>query len=180
MGSDRLTRKRASLRSAATGFGRGIGSSVSPQGLGAALGGAAALYGATQIGDVAQKIYGAIVKKREFSQMLEADKSLAAAHEENPEQFNRHYNAFRRANPGFAKNPTIAAAYVKQMTELPERAGLIIVNSLKDNPDRRQSRFADALRAQQRSFGGDKADSRLRHHDRVQEYQDSLFPVQGA
>ncbi len=180
MGSDRLTEKRASLSSAVKGFGKGVGSSVSPQGLGAAFGGAAALYGATQIGDVAQKIYGAIVKKREFSQMLDADKSLAAAHEKNPAQFNRHYNSFRRTNPSFAKDPTIAAAYMKQMTELPERAGLIIVNSLKDNPDRRQSRFADALRAQQRSFGEDRADSRLRQHERVQGYQDTLFPDQSG
>ena len=182
MSAERLARrlaKRASLRAAALGVKQGLGDSVSPRGLGQAAGGALALFGAAQLAGAAQKTYLAIRKKNEFSQMMEADPELAQRQAEHPEHFARIYNSFRSMNPRFARDPIVAGNYMRQMSAEPERAGMMIVESLRGNTDARMSPYVESFRRSLAADGGSTAkqamDARLRRDAQVKDFTERFF-----
>jgi hypothetical protein len=94
----------------------------------------ALLAGGAGLASAAGKIMTAITKKRDFNAMMQHAPDLANYQEKNPEQFNRHYSSFRSMNPKFAKDPVVAATYMRQMSEYPESAGKHILESLSQLP----------------------------------------------
>lgn len=124
------------------GFLDQVGKGVSSDALGGAArtmlpaailgGGLAMLSGA------AGNAYRAIMKGSHFKSMLRANPDLDEANQTNPDQFERHYNALYSMNPHFASEPTVAGAYMRQMSMHPATAGKVVVESLSSLPDRPQ------------------------------------------
>lgn len=111
-------------------FMQGLSNVLSPQGLGQAAGAAAVAGGVGLAGGAAQKIIGAITKKRDFDMMMRYAPDLQDEQTRNPELFNRQYSSLRAMNPQFAADPIIAGTYMRRMSLSPESAGSMLVESL--------------------------------------------------
>jgi hypothetical protein len=96
-----------------------------------AAGGAVALYGLV---GVARKAHQALTKKRDFTAMLEANPDLQQYQEENPQQFNHHYNSMRGTNPSLAADPVVSGTMMRQMSQQPQVAGRTLVEYMRSAP----------------------------------------------
>jgi hypothetical protein len=122
-------------KTAAPGFMRSFaGTAMNPNALGQAAGTAAVGAAVGIAGAAAQKLYGAITKKRDFDQMMHYAPDLSEEQGKNPELFNRQYSSLRAMNPQFAADPIIAATYMRRMSMSPDSAGMSIVESLGHMP----------------------------------------------
>lgn len=83
------------------------------------------------LGGAAMKAFGAIMKRSDFKSMMEHNPDLHEFQQENPKQFNQHYNSFRGMNPTFAKDPVVAGSYMRSMSMNPATAGKAIVESME-------------------------------------------------
>lgn len=116
-------------------FARSMGRSMfNPQALGQAAGAGAVAAGLGLAGGAASKIIGAITKNRDFKQMMEFAPDLEQNRSNNPNRFNQQYSSLRRFNPAFAGDPVIASSYMRQMSEMPEAAGGVLVNAIGAAP----------------------------------------------
>jgi hypothetical protein len=111
-------------------FMKGLSNTLNPQGLGQAAGAAAIAGGVALAGTAAQKIFGAITKKRDFDMMMHYAPDLREEQSRNPDLFNRQYSSLRSLNPQFAGDPIIASTYMRRMSMTPESAGSMLVESL--------------------------------------------------
>lgn len=144
-----LQSKEASATQQAFGFMGGAGAkfmagakkAISPEMLGQAAAGSAVVAGGAMLASAAGKVMGAITKKRDFDAMMEHAPDLKEYQAQDPALFNRHYNSLRSMNPQFAKDPVVAAGYMRQMSEYPATAGNTIVQSLSALP--KQQRGVD-------------------------------------
>lgn len=91
-----------------------------------AAGGAALL----SLGGAAMKSFNAIKKKKDFGEMMEANPDLQEFQSQDPKRFQQHYNSLRSMNPQFARDPTVAGTYMRQMSMSPQTAGKVIVESI--------------------------------------------------
>jgi len=94
---------------------------------GAATAGAAALIG----GGVAAAgaIHDAATKNRDFRSMMDINTDLHDHHKQDPKMFNQMYTSLRNANPAFAKDPLIAASYMRKMLDSPAHSGAWIAEA---------------------------------------------------
>lgn len=95
-------------------------------------GGAAAAGGLaiTGLGVAAQKIMGAITKRRDFNDMMGLNPDLKDYHNRSPEFFNATYSSLRRINPSYGSDPIIAGAQMRKMMESPDTAGLTMASTV--------------------------------------------------
>jgi hypothetical protein len=101
--------------------------------------------------------WSALTKKRDFDEMMHQNPGLREKQRRDPKMFAAFYNSLRRMNPRFAADPIVAGTYMAQMSEEPQTAGNIIVNSLggaKDYQDLHgKSQFISASPIKLPSFG---------------------------
>jgi hypothetical protein len=110
----------------AYGVGHALGQKA--MGAGAAVAGASV---AALAGMALTKVYDAATKSRDFKSMLAENADLAEAYQEDPKMFNRMFSTLRTFNPTFSKDPIVAGAYMRQMTEDPNHAGAVAVEALQ-------------------------------------------------
>lgn len=103
------------------------------QGMGQALGNAVIGGAATVVGVAGLKAYRALRKTHDFRSMMEHNPDLAEYHEQNPTQFNAHYNSFRSVAPSYAEDPIIAGTFMRQMSESPVHAGGKLLAALESH-----------------------------------------------
>lgn len=117
---------RIGLRKTAdTGLARHLG-------MGALAGAGAAAV--VPLAGVVQKAITAIRKRHDFKQLMEVNPDLQQKAQQDPKQFNQLYNSLRSMNPHFAKDPVVAGTYMRRMSEFPDTAGQVIVESLSGLP----------------------------------------------
>jgi len=104
----------------------GMGTQLAGVGMTMGLGAAAA-----HAIPVADKIYGAITKRRDFNEMMETNPDLQELQAEDDTFFNQAYSSLRRVNPTFGRDPIIAGSYMKKMMINKDQAGLTLAQSVK-------------------------------------------------
>jgi hypothetical protein len=110
--------------------GRGAMDVAKPRQTGQFLAQLGLVAGGVGLAAAARQAYHAITKRSDFDAMMGANPDLKEFQRENPKQFTQHYNSFRRMNPQFASEPTVAGTYMRQMSLNPESAGKTIVESI--------------------------------------------------
>lgn len=105
---------------------RNVGSQVAAAGMTLGLG--AALGAAVPIAD---KIYGAVTRSRDFKGMMEVNPDLQEMEAQDSQFFNQAYNSLRKVNPTFGRDPIIAGSYMRKMMNNPEAAGLTLASTVK-------------------------------------------------
>jgi len=135
-------------------FGRPAGKAVETIGQEFVRGGAHGLAaaGALALLGGASKLVTAINKHRDFRGMMENNPDLEEYRAENPKQFTQHYSSFRNMNPGFAADPTVAGAYMRQMSMSPATAGKVIVESM-ESASRTPQPYSVGLKGLEPSLG---------------------------
>lgn len=112
-------------RAAKSPFGQRAGEAAAAAGAVGAVGGGIAL---------ANKLYDAATKARDFRAVLESDPDLAAQHQEDPafaRRVNAAFSTVRRFNPAFSKDPFVAATIVRQLAENPNSSGQVAMELAK-------------------------------------------------
>lgn len=123
------------------GMGRGLGQMASDFAMGArgafnpsVLGGEvvkgmAGHAGSLALGAVAlaavpaaKKIWDSLESKRVYKEMMQLSPELEGLRQNNPETFSASYNAIRRLNPVYSKDPLVAGAMMSRMNH-PEADG---------------------------------------------------------
>jgi len=93
-----------------------------------------AVIGAEMLISAARKAYGAATKNMDQKQMIEVNPDLVEYQQRDPRKFNQHYSSLRHLNPVFASDPVVAGSYMRRMSEFPENAGNILVESIGNAP----------------------------------------------
>jgi hypothetical protein len=83
------------------------------------------------VGAAAKKIHDAMAKRQEFKQMMQLDPELHQAHAQDPEFFNAVYTSLRSVNPTFGRDPIVSGAYMRQLMDDKNKAGLMIASSVR-------------------------------------------------
>ncbi len=90
--------------------------------------------GAGMMMGAAKKLYMAATKSTHHRKMLEVNPDLVEHQRAEPAQFNQHYSSLRNLNPQFARDPVVAGSYMRHMSEMPQNAGAILVDSMQKAP----------------------------------------------
>lgn len=109
----------------------GIGR-IDPERVGNLVGMVGLVGGSALLISAAKAAQLAVTKSSDYKKMLEVNPDLAEHQANDPKMFNQHYSSLRSLNPRFAKDPVVAGAYMRRMSEFPSNAGPILVESLKD------------------------------------------------
>jgi hypothetical protein len=86
---------------------------------------------ATGIGIAALKTMRALGKARDFKNMMALNPDLVEYHDQNPAQFNAHYNSLRAMAPAYGQDPVISGTLMRQMNNSPMHAGGVLMSALE-------------------------------------------------
>lgn len=101
--------------------------------------------GAMVAAPAAQKLMGAITKRRDFNRMMEVNPGLKEEQQMNPTGFNQMYSSLRRMNPDFARDPIVAGGLMFRMGDDPEAAASILQESYRARREPSQSPMTRTL-----------------------------------